>query len=630
MAATETPAWSTYWPSGILEDAFKKAGLNSAYPFLAVDTAQNFQNFKDAARKLPNSNAAKLASIFGSPEAYKAAADSYNLTNLQYVAQKKPKSKSAQKRLEEAQTNLVESTTLQPGTIYSDKYGYLKFADNKGRAIEPSSTQEHQKTGQTISLDFVLNNERFTFIPQNLVEKGWIKDDKQYYFDFLLDKNNFDSLTNDGSLVDLSGIGNFDTLAKENNISTKGFLVPITSKVADQARRPTKDSIFGYVPGSGKGDYNVGQIQGITLVNGNPTYVAQGFGPNATQARIQAANTLDYTGQNTTDESRFYVDWYKEGRSRLGSFGDFINDVVGSDLFKIAALGTGLYGLSTLAGAGAASAAGSGLLPSAAGITGLTPGAAGITGITAPAGFALAPSVGAGLVGAAGASELFGTPSYGLLDTAQFPTEGIKATASTTGGASAPFATTPAYSELTTVIPAGGGAATVPGLSVPSLSKMGGGTGLQVPVAGGTVTEMGFVPTGATPSLGDPSSFINNPDYLGSPVISEDYLGLTGADMPGGLSLKDALDYARQASQLLGGQQQQQQFGLFGGGQVAGGARQAGGVDYSGLLALLQGKAGVPGVSPLLSPVASPLAQQQNLLNAPMPQYQPLSPNLLG
>ena len=580
--------------------------------------------------QIPGTDAYKAVQAFGSPEAYRAAVQQYDLAYKQHLA--------------DAYQENYEKVSEDPNYTAGGVEGARELAERakteayssaaKLGVVRPINTHKHQQTGQTISLDFVLNNEQFTFIPQNIAEKGWIKDGKQYYFDFLLDKDNFDSLRNDGSFVDLSKIGNyeignFDTIAKENNISTQGFLIPTTSKVAEQARNPTKNSIFSYDPNSFKGDYKVGEIQGINLVNGNPTYIAQGIGPNATQARIQAANTRDYTGSNTTDESRFWVDSYKKGRSPLGSFGDFINDVVGSDLFKIAALGTGIYGLSTLAGAGAAGAAGSGLLPSAAGITGLTPGAAGITGITAPAGFALAPSVGAGLVGAAGASELFGTPSYGLLDTAQFPTEGIKATASTTGGASAPFATTPAYSELTTVIPAGGGAATVPGLSVPGLSSMGGGTGLQVPVAGGIVTEMGFVPVGATPALGDPSSFINNPDYLGSPVISEDYLALTGADMPSGLSLKDALDYARQASQLLGGQQQQQ-FGLFGGGQVAGGARQAGGVDYSGLLALLQGKAGVPGVSPLLSPVASPLAQQQNLLNAPMPQYQPLSPNLLG
>jgi hypothetical protein len=158
---------------------------------------------------------------------------------------------------------------------------------------------------------------------------------------------------------------------------------------------------------------------------------------------------------------------------------------------------------------------------------------------------------------------------------------------------------------------------------------MGGGTGLLAPVQGGVVSELGFVPTGATPSLGDPGSFINNPDYLGSPVISEDFLAVPGGAAAAsglGLSTTDAI---LAASALAGGQQQPQAYrsGYGGGGQAAG-------VDSSGLLALLQGRAGVPGVSPLIGPVVSPMAQPQPLLGLQMPQYQPLlgitSQSLLG
>lgn len=45
----------------------------------------------------------------------------------------------------------------------------------------------------------------------------------------------------------------------------------------------------------------------------------------------------------------------------------------------------------------------------------------------------------------------------------------------------------------------------------PNLGSMGGGQGLVVPVDGGYLTEQGFIPTGYTPDLGDPNSFINKP-----------------------------------------------------------------------------------------------------------------------
>jgi hypothetical protein len=123
--------------------------------------------------------------------------------------------------------------------------------------------------------------------------------------------------------------------------------------------------------------------------------------------------------------------------------------------------------------------------------------------------------------------------------------------------------------------------------TVPALPSMGGGQGLVVPVEGGFVTETGFTPVGATPSLGDPDSFINDPEVLGQPVIQD----------VENLSLTDALRGLRLANQLMGGQQQagvgvpQQQAPL-----------QTAGVDYSGILGLLGQRTSVPGVQGLLGP----------------------------
>ena len=62
----------------------------------------------------------------------------------------------------------------------------------------------------------------------------------------------------------------------------------------------------------------------------------------------------------------------------------------------------------------------------------------------------------------------------------------------------------------------------------PAIRKMGGGQGLTTnvtnPATGqtGVVGGLGFTPTGAAPVLGDPGSFINNPNVTGSPVMATD------------------------------------------------------------------------------------------------------------
>lgn len=259
------------------------------------------------------------------------------------------------------------------------------------------------------------------------------------------------------------------------------------------------------------------------------------------------------------------------------------------DLEKALAAAALAYGASeissaTAGSAGAGQAGGSGISAGAGGETGLLSGSGGVTGITPPAGFKLAPDLVAG-----SSAGLLGTSEIDLLggtDFSRIGETGISGVPSTSGSVYDPLATAaPGVGEGIIVLPpsVAGGAATIAGLEAPGLSAMGGAQGITVPIqGGGVVSEMGFVPPGATPSLGDPGSFINNPDYLGSPVISEDYLALTGADMPSGISLKDAFDAARLGSRLLGGQQQQQQQqqgGLLGGG----GGVQVAGVSYAPL-----------------------------------------------
>jgi hypothetical protein len=56
----------------------------------------------------------------------------------------------------------------------------------------------------------------------------------------------------------------------------------------------------------------------------------------------------------------------------------------------------------------------------------------------------------------------------------------------------------------------------------PSQTEMGGGYGFITPVDGGYMTSLGFVPTDHSQILGDPNSFINDPNVLGKTVIGPD------------------------------------------------------------------------------------------------------------
>ena len=286
------------------------------------------------------------------------------------------------------------------------------------------------------------------------------------------------------------------------------------------------------------------------------------------------------------------------------------SQIVGSDLFKVASIGLAAYGLynlgTTLAGAGGAEA------------------------VTAAAGGGGSAISGAGLTSAEMAA-LKGGSAYGELTAAQAATgaAGAGSIYALPSGSLVPGSVP--YSELTYVPPASPGLpGTVAGLEAPGLSSMGGGTGLLAPVSGGVVSEMGLVPAGATPALGDPSSFINDPNLLygetPGAVITEDYLAKNIAD-GGSMNMANALkalQYGSALGGLLGGPQQQ---GLIGGGGVVG--RAPGGVDYSELLGSLTRQASVPGVAPLIGPVVQP---QESLLGMQVQpvQYQPLNRSLLG
>jgi hypothetical protein len=196
---------------------------------------------------------------------------------------------------------------------------------------------------------------------------------------------------------------------------------------------------------------------------------------------------MAHYGINFVDGVPVFTPYYKDTSSEI--FGVNLEDAIKTAI-AVAAIyyggsallssGAGTAGTAA-AGTGAAStgaAAGTGLTAGAGGATGLTAGAAGVTGLTAPAGFTLAPTLGTSLAaGGAGYGLLDSTLTSSVGETGLLPgaTEGFQASA------------------------------------IPSAPGMGGAQGLTVPVAGGTVTASGLIPTGATVPLGGPErSLLDN------------------------------------------------------------------------------------------------------------------------
>jgi hypothetical protein len=227
-----------------------------------------------------------------------------------------------------------------------------------------------------------------------------------------------------------------------------------------------------------------------------------------------------------------FTPYYKDTSSKI--FGINLEDAVKTAIV-IAAIyygGQYLLGGETAAAAGAAEA---GAATAGAG-TG-----AGISGAGLTSGeMALLKGAETYGAGTAGLSAGAGATGFSLLEGAQFPVEGLQGVASTSPSAAAPFA---GAAEAGLAVP-----------TIPGLNAMGGAQGLTIPVAGGTISQLGLVPTGATPILGDPSSFINDPNLLGNAVFSTDTLMLPGET---GLDLLDTARTIKSVTDLLGNEQTQ-------------------------------------------------------------------------
>jgi len=429
------------------------------------------------------------------------------------------------------------SEVMSPGLIITTREG-------------ESSSPEKQKA---TSLIFRTPSGFYTFHPSNILEKGFVADGRQFYNPQVL--KNLDKIYEQGQPVSMKGVGWYDDFLKKNDLSTDGILLPggeLNFNVGTGGN--WKIVPIGNLTEDGRVKLN--EINGIGKVGDQYVYTTDVTKVDATSAY----GYYDQSGQGRAE-------WTKQKGGLVGDISrgiasiPFLPEIAG-------AVTKSPYVYATLKGL-------------QGGATGQDPLKVGL-------------KAGATILAADLASNLLkGTPAGAE---GGFPAD-YNVEPYGPGGITpdiAPPALPPtdygllSGSNLPTPAPGmGGGTGIIEGSSgmglqqptMPNLGGMGGGQGLTVPVAGGTVGQLGFTPSGAVPSLGSPGSFINDPNVLGTDVIPQ--------GTPSPISLGDASRALRLANNLInppsaGG----------GGGVDQGGAQQSmAGVDYSGLYNLLAQRA---------------------------------------
>lgn len=478
--------------------------------------------------------------------------------------------------------------------IKTTKFGDLNFDGNElwhiGKIPLTNSVQPLERLMFKFK-DTPYSN--YTFYPSDIIEKGFVLDDKQYFNPNFL--KYFDDIKEYGEFIDLAGIEEHEKLLKDNNLSTKGVLVP--SEITGERNLSTVDPFgrtlwrvqpLNNVEANGRMAWN--DIKGIGKVGDKYVYITNTTNLGKTE---QSSGYYDETGsgggQWKEKDKGGFLGKLARGFTEAIAAVPFLPEIVG-----IATANPYVYG--SLKGAQTAGQGGdvgdvlkTGLLATGGALAAQQLVSA-FPGSEAAVGADVA-SVG----GTPGVSEVFPVsnippptvtpippnvvlPPVDLLGTVTFPQQG--------------FQVPPINSAEVALIPQG---TTLPGQgllapTLPAVGAMGGAQGLSVGVPSGTITQAGLTPTGAVPVLGDPASFINNPEVLGQPVIAPE---------TSTISLQQALRGARLASQLMNPPEQP---GMPGMPMDQGGGMRAQGVDYSGLLSLMQGRVGIPNIGNLLAP----------------------------
>jgi hypothetical protein len=457
---------------------------------------------------------------------------------------------------------------------FDTKFGDLNLSSWTGSSSATNKTSG--LTSKPYSFIFTSGKKTYRFIPEDVIQRGFTDPDtkRQFYLTNALNKDTLKSLYEKGEAVDL--VGGL-TESKANQLekfgySTKGVLVPDSDYQSLGLNK-----VRSYEPGIIDRGAGVGFITGLGQ---------------------DKQGNLMYSGEQLGSSQYAYIDQegrkagYEKSKSKWGGFlGDMFYDIgkaIAGVPFLPEILGVATGNPYVYAATKGLAAGASGEDPLKAGLKiGATIGVT--QALSGPGGQPTAQPSGVDYSLTAGGADVGGT---GLQATGA---EGFQAGAM-------PPATSLLDTGLGTIdysllagtsgqLPGTGfqtiGAEGLQLPSTPEVAGMGGGQGITVPVAGGTVTGAGLIPVGATPSLGDPGSFINDPNVLGQPVFPA---------QASSISITDALRGANLANQLMGGQQTAtgfpQQQAPF----------QPTGVDYSGIYGLLGQRPSVPGISSLLGP----------------------------
>lgn len=495
-------------------------------------------------------------------------------------------------------------------TITTDKFGDLVF-NNSQRSYTWNNS------GQTVGIQLKFDGNEYTFIPQNLVEKGFQKDDKQYYLGNVLVDDNLKKLGTEGAYIDLAGVADYDKYLGNKNLSTTGFLVPASFTKDSKILSSVRSYDIGKDLGSGM---QMGAIQGVSEIGGKPVYATTPMG-KAQSTWIQPPGTSGYDGQGGvgTNQGR-----YTYTKSKFGFLGDVVSGV--GQLVGSVPLLPELIGFATGQPLVAA-----GLRGAAAGAAGVDPLKAGLMGGLSATGVQAGLNVQAGLdpiTGAAvspatgGASTLAtSTPVPGSLQAA-LPDLGVQTAATTPGFTAVPGSFQAALPSLISPVNAMGD--TAQGLLNQDLQFVGEDAAqLYAQTGDVAAVQQNLIAAGVDPIMAAEASNLAALGGTGTSIASglgtafpgeavftsqgllaggstldpfaKDIAGISSTS-GSALSITDALRGANLANQLLGGQQQPlgmpQQQAPF----------QPTGVDYSGIYGLLGRQASVPGIAPLLGP----------------------------
>jgi hypothetical protein len=442
-------------------------------------------------------------------------------------------------------------------TITTEKFGDLAFDSG-------SFLYDYNSQGDKVAGQFKVGGQEYTFIPQNIAEKGIISGDRQRYLGNLLVDDNLKALGTEGVYVDLAGVNNYDTAFEKKGWSTTGFLVP--AKVASD--RKLVGSVRSYEIGKDLGrGMQMGAIQGASEIGGKPVYVTDPMG-KAQSTWIQPPGTSGYDGQNVTGTSQGRYTYTRNNFGFIGEIASGIGRAVGGVPFLPELIGFAT-GQPLLA---------AGLRGAASGAAGMDPLKAGLLSGVSAAG------VQAGLNVQAGVDPITG------------------AAPSSVGG-------TPGVSQVYQVAPPGGTSAPLPPQAAGSSLAAGAPIVNATPVPAGELAfparevAANYTPVpgsfqAALPGLGVETAASAAPYTAAAGSFAAALPSLLNpAASSGLLSVSDALRGANLANQLMGGGQQTatgfpQQQSSF----------QPTGVDYSGIYGLLGQRPSVLGISSLLGP----------------------------